>query len=148
VTALLVSLLGVSAALAAVAVWVRRQLVTVTVNGDSMLPVLLPGDRVLVRRTRVNRLARDDIVVFARPLTAERTWMIKRVVAAPGDPVPRQDVPSFWSDTIARIPARHFVVLGDNPSDSYDSRSFGYLHADGLLGVVVGRLGGPAVMGG
>jgi signal peptidase I len=70
--------------------------------------------------------------------------MIKRVVAAPGDPVPRRDVPSFWSDTIARIPARHFVVLGDNPSDSYDSRSFGYLHADDLLGVVVGRLSGQA----
>lgn len=135
-TALLATLLGV----AAVVVWLRRRLVTVTVTGDSMLPTLAPGDRVLVRRTRVNRLARNDLVVFAKPLTAERTWLIKRVIAVPGDPVPRRDVPSFWSDTIARIPARHFVVLGDNASDSYDSRSFGYLHADSLLGVVVGTL--------
>jgi hypothetical protein len=30
------------------------------------------------------------------------------------------------------------VVLGDNPAESYDSRAFGYVRADQLLGRVIG----------
>jgi signal peptidase I len=120
-----------------VAVWLRYRYRRVTVAGDSMRPTLHPGDRVLVHRTRVDRLARNDLVVFAAPYTAERTWMIKRVLAIPGDPLPRREIPTFWSDPNPSVPANHYVVLGDNPDDSYDSRTFGFLHASGLLGVVI-----------
>jgi signal peptidase I len=56
-----------------------------------------------------------------------RDWMIKRVAALPGDLTAKGD----------RVPPGKFVVLGDNPAGSYDSRVFGYCPADRLLGVVV-----------
>lgn len=108
----------------------------VVVRGVSMLPQLAPGDRVLVRRTSVRRVRRGDIVVFSRPRDASRGWMIKRVVAVPGDPIPRLAVPLLWRYPGSHVPAGRLVVLGDNPDESYDSRSFGYVHASSLLGVV------------
>jgi signal peptidase I len=138
-TALGLSLLAVFGALAAVVVWLRRRLVTVTVSGHSMTPTLLPGDRVLVRRTPVRRVGRADLLVFARPRTAERAWMIKRVLAVPGDPVPRREVPVLWGYSESRIPANRLVVLGDNPAESYDSRDFGYVSAEAVLGVMIAQ---------
>lgn len=138
-TMLGLSLLSVLAALTAV-VWLRRRLTVVTVSGHSMAPTLLPGDRVLVRRMPVLRVDRADLVVFTRPRTTERAWMIKRVLAIPGDLVPRREVPVLWGYPEARIPANRLVVLGDNPADSYDSRHFGYVSAEALLGVVIAQL--------
>lgn len=135
------TMLGLSLLTALVVVgWLRRRLTVVTVSGHSMAPTLLPGDRVLVRRTPVLRVDRADLVVFARPRVAERSWMIKRVLAIPGDPVPRREVPVLWGYSETRIPPNRLVVLGDNPADSYDSRSFGYIRAEAILGVVVARL--------
>lgn len=133
-------LLGMLAVLLAAVGWLRHRLVAVTVRGRSMAPTLLPGDRVLVRRMPLRRVGRADLVVFARPRTTERAWMIKRVRAVPEDPVPRREVSAFWGYSEARIPADRLVVLGDNPADSYDSRHFGYITAEAVLGVVVARL--------
>lgn len=135
------SLLSVLAPLAVV-VWLRCGLIVVIVSGHSMAPTLQPGDRVLVRRTPVRRVGRADLVVFTRPRTAERTWMIKRVLAIPGDPVPRREVPVLWGYSEARVPVNRLVVLGDNPTDSYDSRSFGYVSGEAVLGVVITQLQG------
>ncbi|MGH3914255.1 MAG: signal peptidase I [Pseudonocardiaceae bacterium] len=139
-TTLELSLLSMLTALAMVVGWLHRRLITVTVSGHSMTPTLLPGDRVLVRRRPVRQVGRADLVVFARPRTAAPAWMIKRVLAVPGDPVPRREVPVLWGYLEARIPANRLVVLGDNPADSYDSRDFGYLRGEKVLGVVVARL--------
>jgi len=111
----------------------------VIVNGDSMIPTLHSGDRVLVRLATLRRIRQSDLVVFARPRT-ETGWMIKRVVALPGDVIPRRSVPALWGYPGSRVPPDRFVVLGDNPAESYDSRSFGYLTGSALLGVVVRRL--------
>jgi signal peptidase I len=129
------------AVLVAVALAVlRTRLVRVTVHGDSMAPALRSGERVLVRRARAATLRRGDLVVFRAPRDPARAWMIKRVLAAPGDPVPRADVPNLWRYSDAVVPADRLVVLGDNPSVSYDSRQFGYVDAGTVLGrVVAGR---------
>jgi signal peptidase I len=115
----------------------RVLLLRVTVHGTSMLPTLSPGDRVLVRRATARAVRRGDLVVFARPREATRSWMIKRVLAVPGDPVPRAEVPTLSGYREPVVPPGRLVVLGDNPADSYDSRQFGYVRDDRMLGVVV-----------
>jgi signal peptidase I len=140
--------LGIVAVAAAAAVWVRRSLVMVTVNGSSMEPTLLPGDRVLVRRRSLARVRRGDIVVLEPPVPGGlsagdragldgRRWNIKRAVALPGDPVPPA-VADVAGDRL--VPPGALVVIGDGAA-STDSRQRGFYHATDLLGVVVRRIG-------
>jgi nickel-type superoxide dismutase maturation protease len=85
------------------------------VSGTSMLPTLRPGDRLLVARTR--RIREGDVVVVHDP----RSWsrlVCKRVVTAD---------------------ARHIVVRGDNPEASTDSRAFGPVPAEWVVGRVLRR---------
>ncbi len=136
-------LLGFAALSAALA---RRHFVVVQVNGPSMLPTLRSGDRVLVRRVPAARLTAGAIVVIrawhrggrgsgAPP--AYRGWVIKRVVALPGDLVP-EPVQAATAG-ISVVPGGMLVLMADNPNGT-DSRHWGFVAADGLLGVVVARL--------
>ena len=54
----------------------------------------------------------------------------------PGDPVPEQ-VPS----ANGRVPPGRMAILGDNPGASRDSRDYGLVAQDRLVGVVVRALG-------
>lgn len=124
--------------------WLRRTLVVVTVNGESMEPTFRHGERVLVRRVGISSVRRGQVVVVApgRPQRLSRDyplWMIKRLRAVPGDPVPRDEVPMLGAEPEPTVPAARMVVLGDNPSGS-DSRQLGYFYTANLLGVVVRRL--------
>ncbi|MEV4380403.1 S26 family signal peptidase [Streptosporangium sp. NPDC049644] len=86
--------------LAAGASWARRSYVVITVDGTSTTPTLTDGDRVLVRRRRLDRVGRGDVVVLEPPPDPSgrympgpsgpdgRHWNIKRVAALPSDPVP------------------------------------------------------------
>ncbi|MFI7135559.1 signal peptidase I [Nonomuraea sp. NPDC050153] len=137
---------------AAGALVARRRYVVVTVEGTSMAPTLRDGDRVLVRRRRVDQVSRGDVVVLEPPSDPARVfvpetdgtrWNIKRAVALPGDPVP-PDVDGPAAGAVARVPAGALVVYGDNPH-SVDSRQRGFFPADRLLGVALRRLGGSAL---
>ncbi|GGK99313.1 hypothetical protein Ppa06_67680 [Planomonospora parontospora subsp. parontospora] len=136
---------GLALAAMAGVLWARSRYVVVTVQGTSMVPTLSDGDRVLVRRLRIDRVSAGDVVVLEPPLTSAELgprdpdgprWNIKRAVALPGDPVP----PGIGAGA-ARVPAGALVVLGDN-ADSVDSRQRGFFDADRLLGVALRRLGG------
>lgn len=121
----------------------RRQFTVVTVTGDSMMPTLAPGDRVLVRQARLSRLRRGQVVVMEMPgLVADRAWAIKRVAAVPGDPRPADCLPETAGPPGRLVPPAKLVVLGDNSAWSQDSRQLGYFPGDRLLGVVVRRLPG------
>jgi signal peptidase I len=116
----------------------RRRLVVVTVRGWSMAPSLSDGQRVLVRRARVESVRRGDIVVVAYPQDAGRdSWMIKRCAAVAGDPVPSA-VTAARSGLPRRVPDRSIVLLSDEPSHDMDSRRFGLIAGDSVLGVVLG----------
>lgn len=141
---------GLAVALVAVAATLRRRFVAVVVDGASMEPTLRPGERVLVRRVALDRVRLGQIVVLAMPVDMHAAlpavdnppWLIKRVVALPGDPVPYDRVPVLRDNGDDRVPAGHLVVLGDNEARSFDSRRAGYFTADALLGVVLRKLRG------
>ena len=130
------------------AVAIRRRLVVVEVVGDSMSPTYHSGDRLMVRRTR--RFRAGDVVVAqhqgggrhaagADP-TMGTNWLVKRLVAVPGDPVPAA-VTAVVGRAGGKVPAGMGVLLGDHP-ESTDSRRWGYVPLADLAGVVVTRLGG------
>lgn len=132
----------------------RRRLVVVDVHGASMEPTLRQGDRVLVSRIPADAVRTGDIVVIERGAVPsdERTvpadrpaqrrgWAIKRAAAVAGDPVPASVAAAPGVVPGATVPAGFLVVLGDNPVRSADSRVWGYLPTERLLGVVRRRLG-------
>lgn len=146
-----IAVLGLLAATAGAVTIVRRRYLLVTVRGPSMEPTLRNGDRVLVRRSRLGVIAAGDLVVFEesprqprrrarRARHARPAWVIKRVRAAPGDPVPTADVPALAGVDHAVVPASSLVVLGDNPGLSHDSRAYGYLDGSRVFGVVLREL--------
>ena len=94
--------------------WWWRPVRRVEVAGDSMLPALEPGDRLLVlrRRARVG-----DVVAVVDPRRPDRT-MVKRVAARGPEGV---------------------TVLGDNPAASTDSRLLGPVAAAVVRGRAVYR---------
>ncbi|MGW5260837.1 S26 family signal peptidase [Microbispora sp. NPDC004025] len=65
--------------------------------------------------------------------------IVKRVAAVPGDPVP-DAVPRRAGETL--VPAGCLVLLGDNPDESVDSRHFGYVPANSMVGKVIRPLSG------
>jgi signal peptidase I len=142
--------LAACALLAALAL--RQRFVIVTVTGDSMVPALAPGDRVLVRRVRPSQLRRGQVAVvempdangdWAAPLrgpVSRHQWMIKRVAALPGDPIPEGCLPEVADVPGRLVPDGKLFVLGDNVTSSYDSRHLGYLPSERLLGIVICRV--------
>ncbi|PNE32280.1 hypothetical protein AF335_20375 [Streptomyces eurocidicus] len=137
-----------------------RGLVVVTVRGASMAPAFRDGDRVLVRRGP--RPSVGQVVVAERPAgggawagppvrsaagaaeVRDRQWLIKRVAAVAGDPVPRDRVRSLAGVPEERVPADRLVLLGDNRKVSFDSADVGYFPADRVLGTVLRRFSGGA----
>jgi signal peptidase I len=132
---------GTATTIIGTALVLRARFVAVRVEGASMEPVLRAGDRVLVRRVRLERVRAGQVVVFAPPtselaVAGNPPWRIKRAVALPGDPVPHARVPGL-PQSDRQVPAGWFVALGDNAAHSHDSRTLGYIEAEALLGVVV-----------
>ena len=146
-----VVLLGLGAAAGVVGLGLRRRFVVVAVSGESMTPTYAEGDRVLVRRAPVAAVRSGQVVVMEAPdvdgawttpaldrRIAARRWIIKRALAVPGDPLPREHVPAIAANPEDVVPAERLVVVGD-AERSFDSRAFGYAPAERVLGVVVRR---------
>ena len=128
VPAMALVLYGVSAA--------RRRLLVVTVAGTSMIPILQPGDRLLVLRH--GAVHRGSVVVAMPPRPVGP--VVKTVVAVPGDAVPdsvRGRVPDVT------VPAGKLVLLGTHDTAA-DSRTWGFFALDDVVGIVVARLDRPS----
>jgi signal peptidase I len=132
----------------------RTALHIYSIPSASMAPTLVTGDHILVTPYRGwlgdAQPQRGDVVVFRSPLDA-RELMVKRIVAVPGDLIAtamgRVTVGGHTlaetyvanvtsSGTIApQIVAQdRYFVMGDNRGDSYDSRNWGALPRDLVVG--------------
>ncbi len=128
----------------------------------SMEPTLQVGDRILVDKLsyRFHGVGRSDIVVFATPPKETDTSvkdLVKRVIGLPGDVIwsshgrvyidgrplaepflppgtVTQDIPR------QKVPPGEYFVMGDNRSDSQDSRFFGPIPRSLIVGHVVFRI--------
>ena len=120
----------------------------IKVNGTSMKNTLQHKDTMILNKIdiKLNKLERFDIVV----IETGNTYIIKRVIGLPGetikyqngklyvngkkinDPYYKNNNTSDFEST--KIPKNHYYVLGDNRSDSIDSRIIGPVSIDDIKG--------------
>jgi signal peptidase I len=99
-----------------------------------MTPTLLPGERLLFDRLAYvrRRPKAGDIVLVAHPLRPE-LLLVKRLVGVPGDVVEGRPLGgNLFGKNVSR--GGEYWVLGDNESESTDSREFGAVRRRDLLG--------------
>lgn len=129
----------------------------VNVQGESMMNTLQNGDSVVLV-SRFYTIERGDIVVIYREGEAP---LIKRVIALAGDEVAISPeggavqcngklleepyvlggfTPTYGMNQACIVPEGCVFVMGDNRSDSLDSRQLGTFSLDQVVGKVVYRL--------
>ena len=126
------------------------------VEGDSMMPALARRQHVLVGPLGFssNRVRRGDIVVLRHPVSAKRVY-IKRVIGLPDEEIRLEGGLVYVNGALLEeayldgqtlhgkehdrewwIGAEEYFVMGDNRSDSQDSRAFGPVNRQGIFGRV------------
>lgn len=121
------------------------------IPSGSMIPTLMPGDRVLVAKFwyRFAEPKRGQIVVFRYPLDPTRDF-VKRLIALPGESVeikngivyingevleePYVKNRDFLSMEKTIVPREQYFMMGDNRPNSQDSRFWGFVPRNYLLG--------------
>ena len=123
----------------------------IRVESVSMKPNLIEGDFVLVNKIayRFSAPQRGDIIVFKYPPDPNSTPYIKRIIGLPGDQISIRDSkvfingnlitePYLMSNTMRggewTIPADSLFVMGDNRNNSSDSRSWGMVPLENIIG--------------
>ncbi|OGH12572.1 MAG: signal peptidase I [Candidatus Levybacteria bacterium RIFCSPHIGHO2_01_FULL_36_15] len=129
------------------------------VNGDSMLPNFHNGEYIVTNliTLRLNPLKRGDVVVFQAPPNLEKDY-IKRVIGLPGDRIIIKDGNIYLNGELldektylaadsktygeqflrdgqeVTVPSNNYFVLGDNRRYSSDSRDWGFVSFDKIIG--------------
>jgi signal peptidase I len=139
------------------------------IPSGSMLPTLEINDRLLIEKIsyRFREPDRGDIVVFSPPeALREQNFnqaFIKRVIGLPGDSVEVRSGQVYVNDQLIEedyiqeapeyeypevtVPEKHYLVLGDNRNNSYDSHYWGFVPQENIIGRAavrfwpVGRVG-------
>jgi len=136
------------------------------VSSESMADTLLEGDYIFVNQLAYDygtAPQMNDVIVFKYPNNPEKNY-IKRIVAGPGDIVQVADKILYVNEQVAPIPenSKHidnrvlpgdlsfrdnfgpyqvpegeYFVMGDNRDDSRDSRFWGSVPAENIIGKAV-----------
>jgi len=145
-----------------VAIYALINLISVrfVVDGPSMLPTFESGQFLIVSRLHymLGNPEIGDIVVFHYPGDPQQDY-IKRVIGGPGDLVEIRDtqvyvnkvrleeqyineqacLPTRCRDNIWQLGEDEYFMMGDNRNRSSDSRSFGPVQRQYIVGEVVFR---------
>ena len=127
---------------------------TYRVEGPSMQPGLTPDEYVLVNKAAYlfHAPERGDVIVFHYPLDTTRDF-VKRIIGLPGDTI-RVDQTNLWINDVKlkepylnapanptgrtwTIPPNAYFVMGDNRPVSDDSRDWGCVPKDYIVGKAV-----------
>lgn len=128
------------------------------VTGNSMVPTFQDHEQILAEKLsyRFNSPMRGDVVILRLPEN-KNVYAIKRIVGMPGEEVELVDGlvfingkqllepylenntqtwgNNFLKDGIATvIPENSYLLLGDNRSVSLDSRAWGFISKEDILG--------------
>ena len=143
---------------------------TFFVPSGSMIPTLQKGDRILVQKIGYS-LQRGAIVVFEHPKhdlePPLNEDLVKRIIGLPGETIWSEGNNVYIDGKVLaepwlrkgtrlgppirrqRIPAGEYFTMGDNRTDSYDSRDWGPIPASTIIGrvfLVVWRNGHPVLI--
>jgi signal peptidase I len=137
----------------------RFFLASVQIVGASMMPTLHDSERLLLNRWiyYLRRPHTGEIVVFRDPV--DRGKAVKRIIAAPGDSVDlregrvfvngRQLAENYLEAGMPTFPHMgrleqtftcgkdQYLLLGDNRQNSADSRAYGLVRRQEILGLIV-----------
>ncbi len=106
--------------LADLILWICRSRSRFRIVGNSMLPLLKPGEEILInpKAYQHKHPQPGDLIIAQHPLQSNLR-LVKRVIEVLAD--------------------GSCFIIGDNPSESTDSRSFGHVSPQYLRGQVVSR---------
>jgi signal peptidase I len=124
------------------------------VEGSSMEPNFSSGDYLVVDEIsyRFRNPGREEVIVLRNP-AKNSEFFIKRIVGLPGEEVvirgnkvyidgeliEENYLPenlALKEDYVFQLNDSQYFVMGDNRLQSYDSRSWGPLSRDGIVGIV------------
>ncbi|MHC5228830.1 signal peptidase I [Enterococcus sp. LJL99] len=135
----------------------------VTVDGYSMTPRINDQDRLFVIKQKNFR--RFDLVAFKNPENSE--ILVQRIVGLPGEEISYKngallvngnEIPERFLQSkqskealtedfslselglASRIPENHYFILGDNREYANDSRYFGFVKKENIIGKIEARI--------
>jgi signal peptidase I len=129
----------------------------VQVQGRSMVPTLKDGERYFLNRIVYKWRApvRGDVVVIKDP--GHSDYAVKRIVGLPGESLSLMDGAVYLNGTrlsepylprgtrtltpdrqqkFVKLPQDRYFILGDNRGNSEDSRNYGAVHRDQIVGLI------------
>src|SRR5262249_43781673 len=128
---------------------------TFYIPSPSMVPTLQEDDRILVNKLsyKLHKVHRGDIVVFTTPPNVDKSYkdLVKRVIGLPGETVQGKDnkiwingqrlaEPYLPASTQTQdfgpevVPPDSYWVMGDNRTQSVDSRVFKAIKKKTIVG--------------
>jgi signal peptidase I len=112
---------------------------TIQVSGESMEPTFASGQKLLATKAYwlVGPIMSNDVIVVEGEDSG--TYIIKRVYKVSGETVDWLNVPETYNIANGEyvVPSDSVFVLGDNRAVSEDSRKFGSVPVDKILGKIV-----------